>query len=146
MPLIYCLFCLLSAMFILVWTGLNMMQAAWTFDSQWGVLLLCGVTSAISVLLAAWQSSRGGFRPALRGILFAGIYSVLIMTLQFGLRSNLDEDWLVWSILATALCVPLYAGYCVLEQRKRKHHPQDREAPKQGTTGQIPPIFFSNEP
>lgn len=104
-----------------------MMQAAWTSDSQWGVLLLCGVTSAISVLLAAWQSSRGGFRPALRGLLFAGIYSVLIMTLRFGLRSYLDEVWLVWLILASAVCVPLYAGYCVLEQRKRKHHPQVRD-------------------
>lgn len=114
-------------MLILVWTGLNMMQAAWTSDSQWGVLLLCGVASAISVLLAAWQSSRGGFRPALRGLLFAGIYSVLIMTLRFGLRSYLDEVCLVWLILASAVCVPLYAGYCVPEQRKRKHHPQVRD-------------------
>lgn len=110
-------------MFILVWTGLNMIQAAWTFDSQWGVLLLCGVASAISVMLSAWQSSREGFRPALRGLLFAGIYSVLIMTLRFGLRSYLDEAWLVRLILASALCVPLYAGYCVLKQRKRKLHP-----------------------
>ena len=112
-------------MFILVWTGLNMMQAAWTFDSQWSVLLLGGVASAISVMLAAWQSSRGGFRPALRGLLFAGIYSVLIMTLRFGLRSHLDKGWLVWFILASALWVPLYAGYCVLVQRKRRKHPQD---------------------
>ena len=125
MPLIYCLFCLLSAMLILVWTGLNMMQAAWTFDSQWSVLLLGGVASAVSVMLAAWQSSRGGFRPALRGLLFAGIYSVLIMILRFGLRSYLDKGWLVWFILASALCVPLYAGYCVLVQRKRRKHPQD---------------------
>ena len=124
MPLIYCLFCLLSAMLILLWTGLNMMQAAWTFDSQWGVLLLCGVVSAVSVMLAAWQSSRGSLRAARRGVLFAGVYSVLILILRFGLRSYLDEAWLVWFLLASALCIPLYAEYCVLEQRKCKHHLQ----------------------
>ena len=124
MPLIYCLFCLLSAMFILVWTGLNMMQAAWTFDSQGGVLLLCGVVSAVSVMLAAWQSSRGSLRGSLRaarrGVLFAGVYSVLILILRFGLRSYLDEAWLVWFLLASALCIPLYAEHCVLEQRKSR--------------------------
>ena len=132
MPLIYCMFCLLSAMLILVWTGFNMMQVAWSFDSQWGVLLLCGVASAVSVMLAAWQSTRGSLQAARRGVLFAGVYSVLILILRFGLRSYLDEVWLVWLLLASALCIPLYAGGCVLEQRKRIHHLQDQEAPKAG--------------
>ena len=132
MPLIYCLFCLLSAMLILVWTGLNMMQAAWTFDSQWGVLLLGGVASAVSVMLAAWQSTRGCLRAAWRGLLFACVYSVLILILRFGLRSYFDEAWLVWFLLASALCIPLYAEHCVLEQRKRKHHLQDQSTSKAG--------------
>ena len=120
MPLIYCLFCLLSAMLILVWSGLNMMQAAWTFDSQWSVLLLCGVASAVSVMLAAWLSTRGSQRTAWRGLLFACVYTALILILRFGLRSYLDEAWLVWFLLASALCIPLYAGHCVLEQRKSR--------------------------
>lgn len=102
-----------------------MMQAAWTSDSQWGMLLTLGAASAVSIMLTAWLSSRGGLRPALRGLLFAGVYSVLILTLRFGLRSYLDEAWLVWLILASALCVPLYAGCCVLKLRKTKHHRQD---------------------
>lgn len=100
-----------------------MMQAAWTFDSQWWLLLLCGTASAVCIMLSARLSTKGGLRSALRGLLIAGIYSVLIMTLRFGLRSYLDEGWLGWLILASALCVPLYAGYCVLEQRKSKHLP-----------------------
>ena len=119
-------------MLILVWTGLNMMQAAWTFDSQWSVLLLGGVASAVSVMLAAWQSTRGCLRAARRGLLFACVYSVLILILRFGLRSYLDEAWLVWFLLASSLCIPLYAEHCVLEQRKRKHHLQDQSTSKAG--------------
>lgn len=102
-----------------------MMKSAWTFDSQWGLLLLCGITSAVSVILTAWLSTKGELRAAVQGLLFAGVYSVLVLVLRFGLRSYLDEAWLVWFLLASALCVPLYAGYCVLVQLKRREHPQD---------------------
>ena len=124
MPFIFCILCLMSSLFVLLWTGLNMMKSAWTFDSQWGLLLLCGITSAVSVILTAWLSTKGGLRAAVQGLLFAGVYSVLVLVLRFGLRSYLDESWLVWIILASAVYVPLYAGYCVLKQRT-KHHPQD---------------------
>ena len=110
----------MSSVFILLWTGLNLMQSAWTFDSQWAVLLLCGMASAVSVILTAWQSTRGEYRSALRGLLFAGVYSVPVLILRFGLRSYLDESLLVGVILASAVYIPLYAGYCVAVQHKRK--------------------------
>ena len=94
-----------------------MMKSAWTFDSQWGLLLLCGITSAVSVILTAWLK----LRAAVQGLLFAGVYSVLVLVLRFGLRSYLDSSWLVWIILASAIYVPLYAGYCVLKQRTKRH-------------------------
>ena len=92
-----------------------MMQAAWTFDSQWSALILCGVAAAICVILAGWQSSRAGLRSALRGCLFAGIYTLLILFLRFGLHSYLDEAWLVWIILISAFYVPLHTGICALK-------------------------------
>ena len=98
-----------------------MMQSAWTSDSQWWLLLLCGVASAVSVMLTSWQSTRGGERSALRGLLFAGVYAVLILILRFGLRSYLGEAWLVGIILASAFYVPLYAAYRVLAQRRRNY-------------------------
>ena len=122
MPFVFCLLCLINALFIILWTGLNMMQAAWTFDSQWGMLLLCGIAAAVSVMLTAWQSTRGEMRSALRGLMAAGVYSALIFILRFALRSYPDAAWLIWLILASAFYVPLYAAFCVVVQRRRNLH------------------------
>lgn len=116
---LFCLFCLVSALLVLLWTGFSVLQALWVSDAQWFMLLFVEAAAAVCVILAGWQSTRGGMRSALRGFIFAIVYAVLILAFRYGLRSYLDDGGLLLTNYATAFYVLLHTGIGMLVQRNK---------------------------